>query len=246
MPKISVHNISKSYPSLEVLGNFTFQVQKGEFLTILGPSGCGKSTLLQVINGLISPDTGEVFFEGDNCTNVTGLMSFMHQKDLLLPWKNVLENISIPLRLKGWSRKEARKEAGSHLARFGLDGFETYYPVQLSGGMRQRAALLRTYLYQSEVMLLDEPFGALDAITREGMQEWLLGIIEEVNATVILVTHAVEEALLLSDRILILSSRPSVVKEEITIPFSHPRNVSLRLSEEFLEIKRRVLSSLDK
>ena len=245
MPKIAVDNISKSYPSLDVLGSFTFQVTEGEFLTILGPSGCGKSTLLQIINGLISPDGGDVYFKGKKCTNTPGLMSFMHQKDLLLPWKNVLENVSIPLRLKGLSGKEARQEASTHLERFGLDGFETYYPVQLSGGMRQRAALLRTYLYQSEVMLLDEPFGALDAITRERMQEWLLSIIEEVQTTVILVTHAVEEALLLSDRILILSPRPSVINEEILIPFSHPRKASLRLSEEFLSLKRRVLESLD-
>ncbi|MBW2623212.1 MAG: ABC transporter ATP-binding protein [Deltaproteobacteria bacterium] len=245
MQKLAVQNISKSYPSLDVLESFTFQLHEGEFLTILGPSGCGKSTLLQIISGLISPDRGEVFFEGKKCTSTTGLMSFMHQKDLLLPWKNVLENISIPLRLKGMSRKNARREASSHLGRFGLDGFEKYYPIQLSGGMRQRAALLRTYLYQSDVMLLDEPFGALDAITREGMQEWLLGIMEEVRTTVVLVTHAVEEALLLSDRILVLSPRPSVVKEEIAVPFPHPRDSSLRLSAEFLELKRRVLVSLD-
>jgi len=245
MQKIAVQNISKTYPSLDVLKSFTFEVHEGEFLTILGPSGCGKSTLLQVISGLISPDTGEVFFEGKKCTGTTGLMSFMHQKDLLLPWKKVLENIAVPLRLKGMSRKDARKEAGSHLKRFGLDGFEEYYPIQLSGGMRQRAALLRTYLYQSDVMLLDEPFGALDAITREGMQEWLLGIIEEVHTTVVLVTHAVEEALLLSDRILVLSPRPSVVKEEIEVPFPHPRNSGLRLTAEFLARKRRVLASLN-
>ncbi len=245
MPKLAVQDVSKSYPSLAVLGSFTFQVNEGEFLTILGPSGCGKSTLLQIIAGLISPDRGEVFFDGKKCTGTTGLMSFMHQKDLLLPWKNVLENISIPLRLKGMSRKKARTEAGSHLERFGLYGFEKYYPIQLSGGMRQRAALLRTYLYQSDVMLLDEPFGALDAITREGLQEWLLGIIEEVNSTVVLVTHAVEEALLLSDRILVLSPRPSVVKEEIPVSFPHPRDSSLRLSKEFLGLKRRVLASLD-
>jgi ABC-type nitrate/sulfonate/bicarbonate transport system ATPase subunit len=245
MLKLAVQNISKSYPSLDVLQSFTFQVLEGEFLTILGPSGCGKSTLLQIISGLISPDSGEVFFEGKKCTSITGLMSFMHQKDLLLPWKNVLENISIPLRLKGMSRKNARREAGSHLGRFGLAGFEKYYPIQLSGGMRQRAALLRTYLYQSDVMLLDEPFGALDAITREGMQEWLLGIMAQVQTTVVLVTHAVEEALLLSDRILVLSPRPSEVKEEIAVPFPHPRDSSLRLSEEFLALKRRVLASLD-
>jgi ABC-type nitrate/sulfonate/bicarbonate transport system ATPase subunit len=245
MQKIAVKNISKTYPDLDVLEDFTFQVQESEFLTILGPSGCGKSTLLQVINGLITPDAGEVFFEGRVCTGETGLMSFMHQKDLLLPWKKVLENIAIPLRLKGMSRKEASVEAGSHLEKFGLAGFEDYYPIQLSGGMRQRAALLRTYLFRSDVMLLDEPFGALDAITREGMQEWLLGIMEEVKTTVVLVTHAVEEALLLSDRILVLSPRPSVVKEVIEVPFPHPRDRTLRLSEEFLNLKRRVLTSLD-
>lgn len=207
---VRLKHIDKSF-TRPVLSDISFDVRKGEVLGILGPSGCGKSTLFNIISGLERPDGGQVFLNGKDCTGQTGNISFMHQKDLLLPWKNLLDNVSVPLVLRKVPPKEARETARTYLDDFGLAGFEDHYPLELSGGMRQRAALLRTYLFTRDIMLLDEPFGALDAITRGRMQEWLLGFIKEHSLTVLFVTHDVDEAVMLADRVLVLSPAPAKI-----------------------------------
>lgn len=242
--KIEVKNVSKTYPNLEVLSSLSFSVREGEFVSILGPSGCGKSTLLKITAGLMLPDAGDVLIDGQLTTGQPGQMSFMHQNDLLMPWKQIIDNIALPLLLKKGKRKTARSKASKHLESFGLKGFENYYPNQLSGGMRQRAALLRTYLYRNDLMLLDEPFGALDAMTREKMQQWLLSMVNNWEATILMVTHDIDEAILLSHRILLLSSRPSTIIEGIDIPFDKTRSREILFSNDFLLIKQRIIDLL--
>jgi ABC-type nitrate/sulfonate/bicarbonate transport system ATPase subunit len=168
----------------------------------------------------------------------------MHQKDLLLPWKNIVDNTILSLIIKGKSKKEARTEVLNHFRTFGLSGFEYKYPHQLSGGMKQRAALLRTYMSSSDIMLLDEPFGALDAITRAKMQYWLIEMIKDLKATIIFITHDIEEAVFLSDRIYVLSDKPATIKTEIIVDLPKNRNKDIITTEQFNEIKRSILQTL--
>lgn len=242
---IEARGISFSYGDLEILRSISFTVRPGEFVSILGPSGCGKSTLLMILAGLLTPDQGQVFLQNRDCTSRPGELSFMHQKDLLLPWKNLMENLMVPLVLKKIPYDTARAEVVSFLPRFGLEGFEAFFPHQLSGGMRQRAALLRTFLYCRDILLLDEPFGALDAITRMKLQKWLLGFSEEVKSTVILVTHNLDEAVMLSDRILVLSKLPGHIAREIPVTLSHPRSQNVLISGELSLIKSEIAECLD-
>ena len=221
---ISVRNIKKSFGSLHTLEDVSLDLYKNQFVSILGPSGCGKSTLFDIISGLEVPDVGTVFIDGLDYNGRTGRVSYMHQKDLLFPWNNILDNVSLPLRIKGIKKKDARSEASKHFADFGLEGFEDNYPVQLSGGMRQRAALLRTYLFSEDIMLLDEPFGSLDAITRRKMQVWLLEIWKKIGASILFITHDIDEAIFLSDRIYLLSKRPASVREIFDIDIKRPRD----------------------
>lgn len=211
MAGIQVCNVSKTLQDIFTLDDISLTVSCSEFAVILGPSGCGKSTLLNIISGLITPDKGTVELGGEDWTGRTGRISYMQQKDLLLPHKNILDNVSIPLLLKGMEKKEAYSEARKHLNSFGLEGFERHYPRQLSGGMRQRAALLRTYLFTSDIMLLDEPFAGLDAITRGRMQLWLKELWKTYQPSVLFVTHDIDEALLLADIIYVFSARPARV-----------------------------------
>ncbi len=212
MAAIKVSGVSKTLERVQTLDNISLAIGCREFAVILGPSGCGKSTLLNTIAGLLKPDQGRIELGGVDWTGRTGRISYMQQKDLLLPWQNILDNVCIPLLLRGVSRKDAHDQARIYLQDFGLQGFESYYPRQLSGGMRQRAALLRTYLFTSDIMLLDEPFATLDAITRHKMQVWLKELCIKYQPTVVLVTHDIEEALLLADTIYVLSPRPAQVK----------------------------------
>lgn len=244
MTKIEVRNIVKTYGDLATLAGVSLKLSEGEFVAIVGPSGCGKSTLFNIISGLHEPDSGQVYIDGEDFTGRTGRVSYMHQKDLLLPWKNILDNVCLPLVIKGLSWQAARDQAVPYLESFGLAGFEQHYPGQLSGGMRQRAALLRTYLFASDIMLLDEPFGALDAITRRELQLWLLSTLEQYRASVLLITHDVEEALLLSDRIYVLTERPARVKEEIQVQLPRTRTSDVLTSAEFIELKRRLFELL--
>lgn len=233
MARINVCNVSKNLDKIFTLDDISLTVDCQEFVVILGPSGCGKSTLLNIISGLISPDQGKIQLNGEDWTGRTGRISYMQQKDLLLPHKNVLENVAIPLLLKGMQKSEAYKSVRQYLKDFGLEGFENYYPRQLSGGMRQRAALLRTYLFTSDIMLLDEPFAQLDAITRRKMQLWLKELCNNYQPSVLFVTHDIDEALLLADTIYVLSPRPAKIQLEIKIPpTGSDRNEELRIAKQ--------------
>ena len=214
--KLRVEDLSLSYEGKPVLSRVSYQVEEGEFVTFLGPSGCGKSTMLNILAGLWKADEGKVFVDDKAVNGVTDHFAYMPQSDLLLPWKTILENVTLYGALHH-DRKHAEEEALKEFPRFGLEGYENAYPAELSGGMRQRAAFLRTALCSADIMLLDEPFGALDVITREDMQDWLLNLRSKLNRTTILVTHDVDEALYLSDRILILSHNPATIAREIDL-----------------------------
>jgi len=212
-----VKEISKTLDRIFTLDDISLRLDKGEFVVIIGPSGCGKSTLFNIIAGLMEPDQGTVWIDEQNWTGKAGRISYMQQKDLLLPSRNIVDNVSIPLLLKGMPKAEARRRAESYLPDFGLAGFGHYYPRQLSGGMRQRAALLRTYLQTSDILLLDEPFAALDAISRHSMQLWLKDLQHRYGSSILFITHDIEEALLLADRIYLFSARPARVRLEIDL-----------------------------
>lgn len=214
--KLSVSDLSFSYESTPILENIQFQIQKGEFVSILGPSGCGKSTILNLLAGLFPLEHGQIEVDDKTIHGVSGHFAYMPQNDLLFPWKTILDNVCLYGSIHG-KKKEARKEALKNFSAFGLEGYENSYPSSLSGGMRQRAAFLRTALCEADILLLDEPFGALDVISRGDMQDWLLSVRERLNRTVLLVTHDMDEAIYLSDRILILGQKPSHIVQEISI-----------------------------
>lgn len=244
MSRLEVKNLTQTFvqngSQLPVLDTLNFSVDAGEFVALLGPSGCGKSTLFNIISGILAPDTGEIYLNGDQICGNTGHFAYMQQKDLLLPWRTVLRNVLVGPEIQQEPLDTAKEEAQQRLAQLGLSGFENSYPMQLSGGMRQRVALVRTLLFRKEVLLLDEPFGALDAMTRTVMQSILLDIWTEGRQTVLLITHDVEEALLLADKIYVLTARPATLKTEIPIPLPRPRNVTdtdlIHLKRELLEL----------
>jgi ABC-type nitrate/sulfonate/bicarbonate transport system ATPase subunit len=205
----------------------------GELITIIGPSGSGKSTLFNLIVGLLEPDQGEICLDGERCDHRTGRVGYMPQRDLLLPWRSVLDNAIVPLELRGVSRDEARTRAQELLPLFDLEDFAESYPSALSGGMRQRAALLRTILTDRNILLLDEPFGALDALTRRELQDWLLDLWGQFQQTMIFITHDVEEALYLGDRVIVLSERPGRVVKSLDVLLSRPRRRGMIGTPEF-------------
>lgn len=225
--KLELRNVSKAFRDegvmVHALENISFGAQTGEFVTILGPSGSGKSTLFNLIAGLLEPDAGEVVLDGNAAGPRLGRVGYMPQRDLLLPWRTVLNNVLLPLELRGVPPVEARERARALLPRFGLNEFAAAYPAALSGGLRQRAALLRTILSERDVLLLDEPFGALDALTRRELQDWLLELWAEYRQTVLFITHDVEEALYLGDRVIVLSARPGRVTATHVVQLPRPR-----------------------
>ncbi len=243
MAKLELKNVSHAFidaPDIKILENIDLYVDEGEIVSIIGPSGGGKSTIFNIAAGLLEPSEGKVFISGKEVTGKSGNVSYMLQKDLLLPFKTVLDNVSLPLIIKGVDKKSARKKALAYFEQFGLSGTENKYPKMLSGGMKQRAALLRTYLFEKELALLDEPFSALDAITKSNIHEWYLKIIKEINLTTLFITHDIEEAILLSDRIYILKGRPAHLSESIRIDLPRPRDP---LSFEVNHLKRRIKNS---
>jgi ABC-type nitrate/sulfonate/bicarbonate transport system ATPase subunit len=242
--KLLVSHLQKTFDDTPVINDVSLKLKEKEFVSLLGLSGSGKSTIFNIISGLILPDEGEILIDGANFTGITGRVSYMYQKDLLLPWKNIIDNVSLPLQIKGDRRKKARGIVEEYFDIFGLKGFEYKYPFQLSGGMRQRAALMRTFFFSRDIMLLDEPFGGLDAITRSRMQSWLLEVLPNLNSAVLFITHDIEEAIYLSDRIYILSERPARVKEEITVDFPKPRNYDITTTESFNALKKHILDNL--
>jgi ABC-type nitrate/sulfonate/bicarbonate transport system ATPase subunit len=218
-------------------------VEPGTFLAIIGPSGAGKSTLLGLLAGLEAPDEGVVEKDGAPLAR-PGLVAYMPQNDLLLPWRSVVANVSLGLEATGVSRGAARREALAALGRFGLGEFARVLPAALSGGMRSRVALLRTALLGRDTLLLDEPFGALDALTRRDLQGWLLGVRDELAATIVLVTHDVDEALLLADRVAVLSPRPARVTLDLPVQLERPRTMEVETTEEFARLKGLLLGAL--
>lgn len=240
MSILTAEKLNKSFGDNHVLRDVSLSLEDGEFVSLLGVSGGGKTTLFNVLSGLYTPDSGKVTLGGKDITGKPGSISYMLQKDLLLPFKRVIDNVALPLVIKGMTKKEARAEAEKHFGVFGIDGTQMLYPYALSGGMKQRAALLRTYLASDGVVLLDEPFSALDAITRSKMQEWYLGIMDEIRLSTVFITHDIDEAVLLSDRICILSE--GTITDEIVIDCPRPRPKDFSLTEEFLEYKRKVKS----
>lgn len=242
--KLEVKGLTKRFNDMLVVNNISFTLKEREFISLIGPSGCGKSTIFNIISGLSTPDEGTVYIDGKDYTGKTGRVSYMYQKDLLLPWKRIIDNVAIPLIIKGYSKKESRKMVEEYFKLFGLEGFEYKYPFQLSGGMRQRAALMRTYMFSKDIILLDEPFGGLDAITKSRMQYWLLEVLEKLKASVLFITHDIEEAVFLSDRVFILSDRPASIKEEISIDLPKPREKEIITTEKFNNYKRYILNVL--
>lgn len=214
--KLTIDHLSITFDGAEILRDLSFSVKEGEFVSILGPSGCGKSTLLNILAGIIPPESGNITVDGKQLSGASEHFAYMPQEDLLLPWKTILDNVCLYGAIHG-TKKEAAKQARALFPVFGLAGYENAYPEALSGGMRQRAAFLRTAMCQADILLLDEPFGALDVITRGDMQDWLATMRSQLGKTTLLVTHDVDEAIYLSDRILVLNGRPATIREEIRI-----------------------------
>lgn len=230
--------------AIAALGQVNITLQPNDFVSLIGPSGCGKSTLFNVIAGLLIPDAGVVALDGVDIVGRPGSVAYMMQRDLLLPWRTVLENVTLGPEIGRKPLSEARDTARALLQRFGLEGFENAYPAALSGGMRQRAALLRTILCERPVILLDEPFGALDALTRAAMHEWLLGIQREFQRTMILITHDPDEAVYLSNRVYVATHRPMRIAGVVDIALPSERQRDVTMTTDFVTHKRAVLALL--
>ena len=244
MKKLEVCEISKAFDGKPVLEDVSITLNAGELVCLLGVSGAGKTTLFNIISGLVMPDKGKVLLDGEDVTGKPGKISYMLQKDLLLPYRTIEDNVALPLLLKGEKKADARKRAGELFKQFGLEGTQKQYPAQLSGGMRQRAALLRTYLFSGDVALLDEPFSALDTLTKRAIHRWYLDVMEEIRLSTFFITHDIDEAILLSDRIYLLSGQTGRVTDEIVIEHPKPRGEEFTLSMEFLEYKKCILERL--
>lgn len=214
--KLNLEHIEMSFSNKQVLSDISFCVEKGEFISILGPSGCGKSTILNILAGVLQQDSGLVMVDGKKIETPNDHFAYMPQEDLLFPWKTILDNVCLYGCIHNM-KQQAQMEALKLFPVFGLSGYENSYPDELSGGMRQRAAFLRTALCKADILLLDEPFGALDVITRGDMQDWLINMRNQLQKTTLLVTHDIDEAIYLSDRILILHGQPAKIQKEIRI-----------------------------
>ncbi len=253
---IALHGVEKKF---EVAGSVVnalektdFAVSQGEFVTLLGPSGCGKTTMLRLIAGLLKPSSGQVDIAGRPLWNgdrrepsAVANTGVVFQDANLFPWLNIEENIAMPLRLRGVKRAESLLRARELCRLVKLEGFEQHWPDQLSGGMRQRASIARALSYDPKVLLMDEPFGALDAMTRDAMNVELLRIWHETKKTIVLVTHSIAEAVFLGQRVVLLSPRPGRISEVLSVPFEHPRSISIQASSEFQRISEHLRARLD-
>ena len=245
---LKIEEVNKSFGQRQVLKNINFSLQKGEFVSLVGVSGSGKSTLLNIIAGLEAPDAGCVRLEGCDITKQKGMVSYMFQKDLLFPYYTILDNVILPLVIGGSDKEGARAKASPLFAQFGLEGTQHQYPAQLSGGMRQRAAFLRTYLTSKQVMLLDEPFSALDMITKNHMHQWYLETVRKLGLTTLLITHDIEEAILLSDRILIMNNvdqkEETNIIAELRVEADRQRTMDFCYTESFARLKQKIYKML--
>lgn len=244
MNLLRAEHITKSFDGATVIRDVSLTLRQGEFVCLLGVSGVGKSTLFNILSGLTVPDSGRVLLGDEEITGQTGRIGYMQQKDLLLPHKRIVDNIALPLLLKGVPRRQARAQVCAGLADFGLEGTERKYPGQLSGGMRQRAALYRTYLFNGEVALLDEPFSALDAITKSQLHLWYLEMMSRLHMSTIFITHDIDEAIFLSDRIYIMSGAPGTITQELVIDHPRPRTTRFTASQDFIAYKQLILDAL--
>ena len=244
MSVLKVNNISKSFGTEKIISDIYLELHEGEIVSLLGVSGGGKTTLFNIIAGLSLPDIGEVLLDDENIVGQPGSVSYMLQKDLLLPYYTIADNVALPLIVGGMDKKQARERAISYFEEFGLEGTEDKYPSQISGGMKQRAALLRTYLFSEKVALLDEPFSALDMMTKTAVHEWYLGVMEKIKLSTLFITHDIDEAILLSDRIYLLTGKPGTITKEIVIKEKKPRSKDFNLSEQFLQYKRDLIHHL--
>ena len=244
MEILKAENISKSFGDKQVLNNVGITLNKGEIVSLLGVSGAGKTTLFNILSGIYKADTGKVYLNGEDITGKPGKISYMLQKDLLFPYRKVIDNVCLPLILNGEKKKAAREKAMPLFKIFDIEGTEFKYPDQLSGGMRQRAALLRTYLSSNGVALLDEPFSALDTITRTKIHKWYLDVMQQIDLSTVFITHDIDEAIILSDRVYILSGTPGTISNEIVIESEKPRRDDFNLTDEFLAYKRKIVQLL--
>ena len=243
MSRLELRHVRKAFGGLDVLADISLSVGAGEFVSILGPSGAGKSTLFQLLTGAEHGE-GEMLFDGMPLDDHGRHFAFMPQRDALMPWRRILDNTTLGLEVQGVRRQVARARVVPLLAEFGLAGFERHFPAQLSGGMRQRAALLRTVVQERDMLLLDEPFGALDALTRAAMQRWLEQMWRHHRWTALLITHDVREAVFLSDRIYVLSARPARVLREITVPLPRPRDSTGAAAQQAGALEAEILDIL--
>ena len=237
MVLLKAEHITKKYSGRTIIKDINIELHKGELISLLGVSGSGKTTLFHVLSGLTTPEEGRVLLNGEDITSRPGQISYMLQKDLLFPHKKIIDNTALPLVLHGMSKNEARKKAQMYFKDFGLEGTEYQYPSQLSGGMRQRAALLRTYLSSNGVALLDEPFSALDYQTRLTLSDEVYEIIKKEGKTAVMVTHDIEEAVYLADRIVVMSARPGRIKDVIKVELGKYRD---RGSTDFTYYKKKI------
>ncbi|OMF29119.1 ABC transporter [Paenibacillus sp. FSL H8-0548] len=251
-PAIQVQNITKSFLDAEgddinVLAGITMEIRHQEFVSVVGPSGCGKSTIFNIIAGLLEPTSGKVLVDGDEIGRKTGHVGYMMQRDLLLPWRTILDNVTLGLEVKGLSKKDRHEIAMTYLVRYGLDSFAKSYPSTLSGGMRQRVALIRTLVTQPDIILLDEPFSALDYQTRLVLEDEILSILKNEGKTGVLITHDIEEAISVSDRIFVMSKRPTYVKKtyEVGLAAEHGSAMKARTDTKFKQFFESIWSELD-
>ncbi len=250
VPAIELKNVSLRFLSPDgkatiALQDFSMTVPRGEFCAIVGPTGCGKSTTLSLITGLLQPTTGEVRVMGEVVRGIDPRIGFVFQSDAVFPWRTVLDNVAAGPMFRGHSKAQARELAELWLRRVGLAGFEKHYPHQLSGGMRKRVALAQTFINKPEILLMDEPFGALDMQTRTLMQDELLQLWSASGGSVVFVTHDLEEAVALADKVLVLSSRPATVKQVYTIDLPRPRVMSqIRYEPRFMDYAREIWDDL--
>ena len=245
MKVLEAINITKKYQGRDVISNVNISLEEGETVCLVGSSGVGKTTLFQILSGLSKPDAGSVFLHGKDVTSKTGEVGYMLQKDLLLPHFTIAENVALPLRIKKMHKLLAIEKGMRYFDQFGLSGYENAYPSQLSGGMRQRVALLRTYLFGKDVILLDEPFSALDELTRSDMWDWYLKISTELKLSTIFISHSIEEAVFLSNKVYVMAGQPGRIAGEINI-VEKVRDNEFRLSEEMQKYKRKILEELEK